>query len=268
VGVGYYIPTTYLVVGLDTVHEQTGKDLNMVNIWSGLLLYEIPNSGCHQLTHLAIHILSIVANLAGCKQLFSKMAYIHTKHWNQLGYQKVFNTAVVHMELKCKHVEEGWTQSRLKHQLGSLALNLVTTSTGIKTSDQHDKLAESVADVDSIDDDRLVTPTMHALLTHLHQDVIDDEDASDSKTEERSSHTAAIGQSISSLPKKVHLFFGTQVPIPLSNLFKYSPEIGANACGLNIFESNRFANLEKELELYGLVTQDTRMHLETSDLDK
>ncbi|KAH7338638.1 hypothetical protein B0J17DRAFT_551480, partial [Rhizoctonia solani] len=78
------------------LHERA-KSLNMINMWSGLLAYQTPNTGRHQLAHLAIHILSIVANLAGCERLFSEMSHIHTKRRSRLGYQKVFDTAVVRM---------------------------------------------------------------------------------------------------------------------------------------------------------------------------
>ncbi|QRW18642.1 hypothetical protein RhiXN_00048 [Rhizoctonia solani] len=165
------------------MHERAGKPLNMIHVWSGLLAYETPNSGRHQLAHLAIHVLSIVANSAGCERLFSEMGHIHTKRRNRLGYQKVFDTAVVRMDLKRKHADEGRTRSRLKRQFGSPALDSVVSGAGAKRNNQPDELAESIGDVDAIEEE-LVTPSVRSLITQLRQDVLDDEDPLDDEPDE------------------------------------------------------------------------------------
>ncbi|QRW23051.1 hAT family dimerization protein [Rhizoctonia solani] len=227
----------------------------MIHVWSGLLAYKTPNSGCHQLAHLAIHVLSIVANLAGCKQLFSKMGHIHTKWRNWLGYQKVFDTAVVRMDLKRKHADEGRTHSRLKCQFGSPALDSVVLGAGTKRNNQPNKLAESIGNVNAIKEE-LVTPSVHLLITQLCQDVLNDEDPLDDKPNELP---------IATLPKKVWLFFGTQFPIPLHDLFDYSGNTESEVHRLDFFKSNRLNNLDAELELYGLVTWDIQKGLEIDD---
>ncbi|QRW17960.1 hAT family dimerization protein [Rhizoctonia solani] len=237
------------------MHERAGKPLNMIHVWSGLLAYETPNSGRHQLAHLAIHVLSIVANSAGCERLFSEMGHIHTKRRNRLGYQKVFDTAVVRMDLKRKHADEGRTRSRLKRQFGSPALDSVVSGAGAKRNNQPDELAESIGDVDAIEEE-LVTPSVRSLITQLRQDVLDDEDPLDDEPDE---------PPVATLPKKVRLFFGTQFPIPLRDLFDYSRNTESEVHGLDFFKSNGLNNLDAELELYGLVTRDIQKGLEIDD---
>ncbi|KAF8755047.1 hypothetical protein RHS01_05511 [Rhizoctonia solani] len=237
------------------MHEQAGKPLNMIHVWLGLLAYKTPNSGHHQLAHLAIHVLSIVANLAGCKQLFSKMGHIHTKRRNWLGYQKVFDTAVVRMDLKRKHADEGRTRSRLKRQFGSPALDSVVLGAGAKRNNQPNKLAESIGNVDAIKEE-LVTPSVRLLITQLCQDVLNDKDPLDDEPDE---------PPVATLPKKVRLFFGTQFPIPLRDLFDYSRNTESEVHGLDFFKSNGLNNLDAELELYGLVTRDIQKGLEIDD---
>ncbi|KAF8671798.1 hypothetical protein RHS04_08128 [Rhizoctonia solani] len=240
------------------MHKRAGKPLNMINVWSGLLAYETPNSGRHQLAHLAIHVLSIVANSAGCERLFSEMGHIHTKRRNQLGYQKVFDTAVVRMDLKRKHADEGQTRSRLKRQFGSPALDSVIS----RADNQPDELAESIADVD-ITEEGLATSSVRSLAMQLRQDVLDDEDPLDDEFED--SPTTNSAPPTDTLPKKVRLFFGTQSPISLRDLFDYSRSTGSEAHGLDVFKSNGLDNLEAELELYGLVTRDVQQTLQIDD---
>ncbi|KAH7305757.1 hypothetical protein B0J17DRAFT_719574 [Rhizoctonia solani] len=242
--------------------DYVGKSLNMINVWSGLLAYQTSNTGRHQLAHLAIHILSIVANLAGCERLFSKMGHIHTKRRSRLGYQKVFDTAVVRMNLKRKHVAEGRTQSRLKRQFGS-TLDSAMSTTRVKVH-QSDDVGESVADIDEADDNS-TPPTMRSLATQFHQDVLDDEDFPESDREDRGLTLTGGSSYLTPLPRTVWLFFGTQVPVPLRDLFNYMPSSGAEAHGLDIFKSNGLANLQLELELYGLATQEMQKGLEADN---
>ncbi|KAG8791459.1 hypothetical protein FRC12_009168 [Ceratobasidium sp. 428] len=246
------------------LHERAGKSLNMINIWSGLLAYQTPNTGRHQLAHLAIHILSIVANSAGCERLFSEMGHIHTKRRNRLGYQKVFDTAVVRMNLKRKHAAEGQTRSRLKRQFGTSILDSGMSSTARVEVNQSDDLGKSLAGIDEADKNS-APPTIRSLATQFQQDALDDEDLSESDHGEEEPSRAGTGAYTTPLPRRVRLFFGTQVPIPLRDLFDYTPSSGAEKHGLDIFKSAGLANLDMELELYGLATQEMQKDLESDD---
>ena len=54
-----------------------GQEVNPVEIWEGIDTRE--ETGRNRLTKLAIHILSIVANSAGCEHVFSHMGLVHTE---------------------------------------------------------------------------------------------------------------------------------------------------------------------------------------------
>ncbi|EUC62042.1 hypothetical protein RSOL_412330 [Rhizoctonia solani AG-3 Rhs1AP] len=96
--------------------NRIGKRFNMVEVWTGIPPYNAYNVGRHQLAHLAIHLLLMVADSAGCEGLFSEMGHIHTKRRNQLAYSKIFDIAIVRMDFESKHAAEGLTRSRLKRR--------------------------------------------------------------------------------------------------------------------------------------------------------
>ncbi|QRV84724.1 hAT family dimerization protein [Ceratobasidium sp. AG-Ba] len=231
-------------------YEHAGRPINLVSIWSGLLAYKTPNSGRHQLAHLAIHVLSIVANSAGCERLFSEMGHIHTKRRAQLTFGKVFDTAVVRMDLKRKHAAEGMTRARLQRQFGSLSIDPTSSvdHNSESNSDQHDETAEQIADTDMMDED----PAAHditALAARLHQDVLDDEDPLDEESE------TAVKTEPGAVSRPSRTFFGTQTAIPLAELFNYSHS-GPEGQGLDAFMKGGLVNLQKELEIYDLATRE------------
>ncbi|KAG8707863.1 hypothetical protein FRC11_007073, partial [Ceratobasidium sp. 423] len=135
--------------------EREGNPLNLVQVWSSLLAPQASNSGRSQLAHLAIHILSIIANSSS----YEHRGHIHTK---DRGRQKALDAQVVRMSLKRKHAAEG-NQSRLKRRLGD------STSATHVERDQTDDFGEVDLDEDS------TIPSLRALATQLRQDVFDDE---------------------------------------------------------------------------------------------
>ena len=56
-------------------------------------------SGRNALVKLAIYILTIIANSAGCERTFSDFGIIHTKPRNKLDAKKVHKTGLVKMDL-------------------------------------------------------------------------------------------------------------------------------------------------------------------------
>ncbi|EUC57191.1 NUDIX domain protein, partial [Rhizoctonia solani AG-3 Rhs1AP] len=243
--------------------DRTGKPFNMLEVWTGILPYNAPNAGRHQLAYLATHILSIVANSAGCERLFSEMGNIHTKRRNRLAYNKVFDTAVVRMDLKRKHAAEGLTRSRLKRQFGPQkiepAFSPVVSASQI---DQNDEAAEEIADVDMMDEDPGID--FRAVAAQLRQDVLDDEDPSDDE-ELPPADSITNPRSLEGLrPKRVRLFFGTRVAIELKELFDY--ETGDDKEGLGFFKQAGLVNLEKELEIYNLSTRELEEGIEYASL--
>ncbi|CAE6484295.1 unnamed protein product [Rhizoctonia solani] len=214
--------------------EREGRPLNLLQVWSSLLTSQAPNSGRSQLAHLAIHILSIAANSSGHR----RMGHTNTE---DPGRQKALDAEVVCTTLKRKHAVEGRTQPRLKRRFSH------STSANHVERDQTDDFGEAIADID--EDSNI--PTMRALATQLHQDVLDDEDPTESDHEETLAQASAAP-----LPKEARLSFGTQMPVPLQDLFDYTSSIGPEGHGLDIFKSNGLANLQAELESYDLATRE------------
>ena len=60
--------------------------MNPVEIWEGIDTGEENGRNC--LTKLAIHILSIVTNSAGCEHAFGHMGLVHTAMRSRLGVEK------------------------------------------------------------------------------------------------------------------------------------------------------------------------------------
>ena len=90
--------------------------------------------------------------------------------------------------------------------------------------------------------------------------IIDDKDSSEDEFDELPYATTAAPP-IAAVPKKFRLFFGTQSPIILCDLFDYSGNTRPKAHGLDFFMSNGLNNLEAELELYELLTRDMQQVL-------
>jgi hypothetical protein len=79
--------------------------VNTVEIWEGIDTQEETGHNC--LTKFAIHILSVVANSAGCERAFSHMGLVHTSIRSKLGVEKVCKATMVGMDIKQMHLEAG-----------------------------------------------------------------------------------------------------------------------------------------------------------------
>lgn len=190
------------------------------------------------------------------------MGNIHTKRRARLGHEKVFDTAIVRMELKRKHAAEGLTRTRLKRQFGGVPVLDVNSITHVQSQDdQHDETAEELAE-DSVEDDPAASD-ITALAARLHQDVVDDEDPPEDEEAEVPPPTNV--QPPRQSPRRVRLFFGTQEAILLKDLFNYEvsePE----GQGLDIFKLGGLANLTKELEIFDLATREKHTLLNSIDV--
>ena len=100
--------------------------MNPVEIWEGIDTGD--ETGHNRLTKLAIHILSVVANSAGCERAFSHMGLVHTGIHSKLGIEKVRKATAVRMDIKQTHIEAGLLRSRGKRSFtyqGDLADDLI-----------------------------------------------------------------------------------------------------------------------------------------------
>ncbi|CCO34166.1 hypothetical protein BN14_08259 [Rhizoctonia solani AG-1 IB] len=243
--------------------EQLNQPVDLIGVWTGLLLSDLGNVGRQQLVHLAINVLSIIANSAGCERLFSEMGHIQSKRRARLSNQKTFDTAIVRMELKRNHAAAGLTRARLHRQFGLQATKeAAPLLPEAERQDQHDETAEELAEVDI--DEEAAAYRIKELANKLAQDVIDNEDPPEDNADD-DSHLGAMPPT-GPLPKQVQLFFGTQYPILLKDLFNYSaPDLEGH--GLNIFKSAGLSNLQKELEAYDLLTREMQKPTMTGSFD-
>ncbi|KAG8684778.1 hypothetical protein FRC08_013491 [Ceratobasidium sp. 394] len=188
------------------------------------------------------------------------MGHIHTKRRARLAYEKVFNTAVVRMDLKRKHAAAGLTRARLQRQFGLHApdKDAAISPNHDAVADQHDEHAEEVAEADLLDEDP-ASYDINALAASLRQDVIDDDDPSDDEPE------STVSGRVGPVPKRLRLFFGTQNAILLQDLFDYNT-LQPEGQGLDAFKRTGLANLQKELEIYDLMTRDLYKPIESDSV--
>ncbi|QRV96857.1 hypothetical protein RhiJN_24875 [Ceratobasidium sp. AG-Ba] len=248
-----FSPERWSYEELREVYKNAGKPVSLVNIWSGLLGHNTPNAGRSQIVYLAIHILSIVANSAGCERLFSEMGYIHSKRRNRLSYQKVFDTAVVQMELKRQHAALGLTHTRLQREFGIVDTrpNTPLPAEIAAEKDQRDETTEEIAEIDMLDDNQRAY-NMTMLVANLCQETINDEDPLDNEA--------------TNSPGQQQVFFGMNDPILLKDMFDYNNTL-APGQGLDNFMQTGIANLQKELEVYDLATRKMLKSLLSDALD-
>ncbi|KAF5387115.1 hypothetical protein D9615_001638 [Tricholomella constricta] len=102
--------------------EQEESPLDVAYIWS-FIDSQPPNdppAGRNALVKLAIHILTPVANSAGCERSFSLFGAVHTKYRNKLKAKQVHKIGVVKMDIHRNNVAEGLVTDRRKRKFGQM----------------------------------------------------------------------------------------------------------------------------------------------------
>jgi hypothetical protein len=97
----------------------------MVDIWLQLDTHNF-ESGRNWLVKLAIRILSVIANSAGCERLFSSMGLVHTKTRNRLDLERVRKTVYLKIALQREQEILGWARPRLKRKIDEASATLNT----------------------------------------------------------------------------------------------------------------------------------------------
>ncbi|KAH9048292.1 ribonuclease H-like domain-containing protein, partial [Lactarius hengduanensis] len=87
-----------------------GREVNPVKVWEGIDSRK--QVGRNRLVQLAMHVLSVVANSAGCERAFSHMGLVQTATRSRLSVDKVRKTTIVGMDLKRSHIEFGLLRTR------------------------------------------------------------------------------------------------------------------------------------------------------------
>ena len=232
--------------------------MNPVDIWEGIDTHE--ETGRNRLTKLAIHILSIVANSAGCERAFSYMGLIHTGIRSRLGAEKVRKTAMVGMDIKRMHLEAGLLHARTKRMF----MSQPGTSTSERGQEpdlepgsaaDHLDLGDSddLLDFDQLSGDLIAG----AAAANADKDVGDDYD--DDENPPTAPSVPALPLTITIPPlnsatlpdQATHI---NKTSIPLQILFKYPTNADQLSDGMNSFWKGGIQNLEKEMEAYEILS--------------
>ena len=223
--------------------------MNPIEVWEGIDTQEETGRSC--LTKLAIHILSLIANLASCKCAFSHMGLVHTGICSKLGVEKVCKTTMVGMDIKQMHLEAGLLHAHGKQNFTSQqepdqeSDTLPLDHYGVSNSDDlldFNELSEHLivgaasanADRDVGNDDghdeppvTVLAPPLRITIPPLNSVTL--------------SHQATLVKKIS---------------IPLKILFKYpaATDLPLDESGMNSFWRGGIQNLEKEMKAYELLS--------------
>ncbi|KII89273.1 hypothetical protein PLICRDRAFT_175485 [Plicaturopsis crispa FD-325 SS-3] len=108
---------------MKAMFDKKDMDIDLVLIWERLeddadVDPATPRNGPQGLIKLAIRLLSVIGNSAGCERAFSDFGVIHTKRQNRMAAEKTHKIAVVKMELRRAHVAAGLTRPRRKRAFG------------------------------------------------------------------------------------------------------------------------------------------------------
>lgn len=211
-------------------------------MWEGIDTHE--QTGRNRLTKLAILILSIIANSAGCERAFSHMGLVHTAIRSKLGVDKVRKTTVVGMDIKREHIDSGLVRPRGRRNFEAPMSGDTTREAGTGDFDPGEfnevldfeqlaaQLIEEARD-DSDSDDGEPPPTppltirlpLHAIHTAL---------------------PAATPQQPTVVPK---------TGIPLKSLFIFPTNRESPSTGMDYFWQGGIKNLDKEMEAYEILCE-------------
>jgi hypothetical protein len=226
--------------------------VNPVEIWEGVDTRE--ETGRNRLTKLAIHVLSVVANSAGCERAFSHMGLVHTAIRSRLSVEKVRKATIVGMDIKRMHKEAGLLRVQARRNF--------TSSSGSEPEageqDTEPALADDLGEInDPLDFDQLSEQLIAGALS-----ASGDKDVGDTDDDELPSTVTPPAPPLTITIPPLNLATrsapsqhstAVKVSIPLKILFKYPTDRDPPSDGMNTFWKGGIRNLEKELEAYELL---------------
>jgi len=196
-------------------------------------------TGHNGLVKLAVRILTVIANSAGCERAFSDFGVIHTKPCNKLSAEKVHKTSTLKMDLRRSHIEAGFIRPRRKRMFGEIddadsepAEAAVPNAENSNFDDLTRRLvrASEAADEDDDSDDLHIIPTIRVPPRPQPAN----SEPSTTVTQRPPSHL-----------------------IPLKSLFDYTMDSDANAgAGLDFYWKGGLKNLNRELAAYELLCEE------------
>jgi hypothetical protein len=232
--------------------------VNPVEIWEGIDTRE--ETGRNRLTKLAIHILSVVANSAGCERAFSHMGLVHTAIRSKLSIEKVRKATIVGMDLKRMHAEAGLllTQTKRSFNFGSEGQgeqDASAASASELSADVQDDLGGDIND--PLDFNQLSERLIAGAASANSDKDVGDADASDDELPSTIMPVPPLTITIPPLNLATRSALSNTpvtVSIPLRILFKYPTDKDLPSDGMNTFWRGGIQNLDRELEVYDLLS--------------
>ncbi|CAE6462900.1 unnamed protein product [Rhizoctonia solani] len=221
----------------EMAHSQ-GKDVDIIKVWE--TLDDGSFSGRNWLVKLAIRILSVVANSAGCERLFSQMGRIHTKYRARLNLQRVRNTVVLKSALMRQFEESSETKHRkLKRKIrdyeeeepevgeppnnsilqDSNTCNGLNESNAASTAEPPDEIETHNYDFTEAEVEVVLRGDSEGLLRTMANKLVNDTLMDDTTTAEINQY---IRNAANPAPLIRSALFGRPERTPLSSLFNFS----------------------------------------------
>ncbi len=228
--------------------------MNPIDVWEGIDTQE--QVGRNRLVKLAVHILSIVANSAGCKRAFSHMGLVQTATRSKLSVDKVRKTTIVGMDIKRSHIEAGLVHTRERRDFNM-------PETGGDVGDRPDNRVAELGDgnvEDVLDFDQLAE--------QLIEDAGEDLNELDTPVEELPHTPLTIRlplHAVQSALQETPLAQSAATKIPLESLFVF-PEDPSAPSQMEYFWRGGIQNLDEEMEVHKILCSGQESARET-DLD-
>jgi hypothetical protein len=213
------------------------RDVNPVDVWEGVNTQE--PVGRNRLVKLAVHVLSIVANSAGCEQAFSHMGLVQTATRSKLSMDKVRKTTMVGMDIKRSHIEAGLVRTRERRDFG-----MPETSSGRVTGlgEDSEVAVLEVDDLEILDFDQLAKQ----LVEDASEDVVE----LDADEDPQMPLTIRLPlQAIHSALQETPPARSAAIKIPLKSLFIFPEDLSITS-ELAYFWKGGIQNLEKEMAVH------------------
>lgn len=231
-----------------TTNIKQGQEVNPVEVWEGIDTRE--ENGRNSLTKLAIHVLSVVANSAGCERAFSHMGLVHTGIRSKLKVEKVRKTTMVGMDLKRMHLGAGLLHNRDKRNFTGFTQQDNQEPDAPDGPDHPDISNGDDSDHDLLDFNQLSQQLiMGAASANVDKDIGDDND--DGDNDEPPPPIRITIPPLNSATHDEHRATPVKkTSIPLKILFNYPAAAidPLDESGMNSFWKGGIQNLEKEME--------------------
>ncbi|KAG8723267.1 hypothetical protein FRC09_004049 [Ceratobasidium sp. 395] len=230
---------------LERVAHAEGREVDILEVWQQLDDHSF--RGRNWLVKLAVRVLSVVANSAGCERLFSQMGRIHTKYRSRLDLQCVRNTVVLKNALMRPHNDAQEQTNRLKRKVREFDLeenpdNVLRAMDEIGEAPAVDENLENEADAAAVDPTELFAQLAQRLIDEAIEDGFAAAEFDEHTLQDRANEFLARA-----------ITFGRPTRTPLSHIFDFSacinpPAENTQLSGATVPEGERIRS--KGIDMY------------------